>query len=273
MFEHITMERPCTATCWTPVICATCHRRKAPVGRSVAMESTNGSCNDSCSGYYGKPDPPHLWSEHDSDRAYVDAEGWKAHVAGCDLCRIAEPSGPSESLGTTLSTPDLIRDQLSILRDLYVKAEKAVKEDDLLPGGQVEAGRHGVVEGIVRCAHHLFGFASERIVTHGEDPEKLMLRAFTFEDAIRFVESKHAHVYAGQAYLLDELRAELARLRRGGERGEDPEKLIGGTRAVLFRGEKIINTEDGHWGPCKNANHNDSQEGPCARDWVERVRT
>lgn len=24
----------------------------------------------------------------------------------------------------------------------------------------------------------------------------------------------------------------------------------------------------GHWGPCTNPNHNDSQEGPCERQWI-----
>lgn len=28
----------------------------------------------------------HLWNEHDSDRHYADPEGWKQHVATCEVC-------------------------------------------------------------------------------------------------------------------------------------------------------------------------------------------
>lgn len=29
----------------------------------------------------------HLWDEHDSDRHYIDPEGWKEHVATCRVCK------------------------------------------------------------------------------------------------------------------------------------------------------------------------------------------
>lgn len=77
----------CTAKCWARVTCATCHRSKWPVGRSMPMEVTGGFCDRECAGYYQDPQPPHLFSEHDNDRAYTDLLGWEIHVANCEQCR------------------------------------------------------------------------------------------------------------------------------------------------------------------------------------------
>lgn len=69
----------CSPDCWRVVQCKVCIRRKAPRGRSVATEAASGYCTSDCSGYYTAPQPPHLWSENDPDRAYFDKE-WKPPV-------------------------------------------------------------------------------------------------------------------------------------------------------------------------------------------------
>lgn len=77
----------CDAKCWTPVTCARCHLRKAPIGRSVPLEAANGYCDRECSGYREEPKAPHLWSVHDETRQYDDLYGWEEHVANCEECR------------------------------------------------------------------------------------------------------------------------------------------------------------------------------------------
>jgi hypothetical protein len=49
----------CTAACWTPVRCATCGKTKAPIGRSVPLDSY--LCDSDCPGWRALPFPPHLW--------------------------------------------------------------------------------------------------------------------------------------------------------------------------------------------------------------------
>lgn len=51
---------------WTPdpvvqVVCTTCHRTKAPRGRSVPMAMAGSLCDSDCSGYYKPPDPDCRW--------------------------------------------------------------------------------------------------------------------------------------------------------------------------------------------------------------------
>lgn len=41
--------------------CDVCHRRKAPLGRSVPMEMANGLCDSDCPGYYQGTYPSSYW--------------------------------------------------------------------------------------------------------------------------------------------------------------------------------------------------------------------
>lgn len=43
------------------VECRTCGMRKAPRGRSVALEAANGHCGFDCPGYPEEPQPEQLW--------------------------------------------------------------------------------------------------------------------------------------------------------------------------------------------------------------------
>ena len=43
----------CTIDCIAHQVCVVCRRRKAPRGRSVPLEMTNGLCTDACEGYRG----------------------------------------------------------------------------------------------------------------------------------------------------------------------------------------------------------------------------
>jgi hypothetical protein len=77
----------CNEKCWTRADCPVCGRELPPRGRSVPLEmslATSQCCENAVSddGY-----ARHLWDIHDSDRAYVDPEGWKIHVAGCKNCK------------------------------------------------------------------------------------------------------------------------------------------------------------------------------------------
>jgi hypothetical protein len=80
----ITPPVSCTPACWTPVTCPQCGRSVPPRGRSVPLEMSPPAC---CSDLPPKANPRHLWTIHDSDRAYTDPTGWAEHVAGCDQCR------------------------------------------------------------------------------------------------------------------------------------------------------------------------------------------
>lgn len=51
----------CTKQCEAMPECATCGRRKSPVGRSVPMEAANGYCDWECPGYAQEPRAGHLW--------------------------------------------------------------------------------------------------------------------------------------------------------------------------------------------------------------------
>ena len=43
------------------VACRTCGKTKAPVGRSVALETATSYCDDDCPGYRQEPKPDPLW--------------------------------------------------------------------------------------------------------------------------------------------------------------------------------------------------------------------
>ena len=60
----------CTEACASMPQCTTCHRHKAPRGRSVPLESSSGYCDDDCLGYNEAPLPGHLWPEE-----------WREHAA------------------------------------------------------------------------------------------------------------------------------------------------------------------------------------------------
>jgi hypothetical protein len=53
----------CTENCWHPVTCRVCGKRKAPRGRSVALEAGSGLCGYDCLGYWSDPSPGRLWPE------------------------------------------------------------------------------------------------------------------------------------------------------------------------------------------------------------------
>jgi hypothetical protein len=80
------VEAGCDAKCWRQVRCAVCLHRKQPRGRSVPPEAANSYCDHDCPGYDQEPVPPHLWDEHDSNRAYSDPAGWAAHMGVCEMC-------------------------------------------------------------------------------------------------------------------------------------------------------------------------------------------
>lgn len=63
------VSRDCDASCEARQACVVCHRRKAPLGRSVAAEMAGGLCDHDCGGYYKDPKPGHLWpGELERDR-------------------------------------------------------------------------------------------------------------------------------------------------------------------------------------------------------------
>ncbi len=49
------------------VICAVCHKRKAPRGRSAPMEMANSLCNFECPGYNLEPKVGSLWPGETSE--------------------------------------------------------------------------------------------------------------------------------------------------------------------------------------------------------------
>lgn len=51
----------CTIECERAPDCATCRKRKKPVGRSAPMEMANALCDSDCPGYREEPTPGHLW--------------------------------------------------------------------------------------------------------------------------------------------------------------------------------------------------------------------
>lgn len=55
------MTGSCTIECERMPTCTTCGLRKAPYGRSVALEAANGYCGHDCAGYYSEPRAGHLW--------------------------------------------------------------------------------------------------------------------------------------------------------------------------------------------------------------------
>lgn len=59
------MTDDCTEKCRTPVTCATCQRRKKPIGRDVAPAANGDLCASECTGYREDPYPPHLWPGED----------------------------------------------------------------------------------------------------------------------------------------------------------------------------------------------------------------
>lgn len=64
----------CTVQCVADQECTVCHRRKAPVGRSVPAECGGGYCTGDCHGYYADPKPGHLWPcEWPSERAAIES--------------------------------------------------------------------------------------------------------------------------------------------------------------------------------------------------------
>lgn len=76
------MAMPCTELCWTAVKCPACERTLPPRGRSAPWEMHTSECPE-CEKTIN---PRHLWNEHDSDRAYFDAEGWDNHLDECVRC-------------------------------------------------------------------------------------------------------------------------------------------------------------------------------------------
>lgn len=57
----------CTPDCVARQICATCNRRKAPLGRSVPTEMGSMLCDHDCPGYQLAPKPGHLWPGEDTE--------------------------------------------------------------------------------------------------------------------------------------------------------------------------------------------------------------
>jgi hypothetical protein len=57
----VSATRECTETCVATQVCQRCKRRKAPRGRSVAMEMQGALCDYDCTGYREDPQPGHLW--------------------------------------------------------------------------------------------------------------------------------------------------------------------------------------------------------------------
>jgi hypothetical protein len=57
----LNVAEDCNEECERRAECLTCHREKAPVGRSVPMEAANGYCTDECTGYREDPTVGHLW--------------------------------------------------------------------------------------------------------------------------------------------------------------------------------------------------------------------
>ena len=51
----------CTEACEVWPHCATCGKRKAPLGRSLPLEMCNGYCGYDCPGYRQDPKPGHLF--------------------------------------------------------------------------------------------------------------------------------------------------------------------------------------------------------------------
>ncbi len=81
------MSQPiCTERCWTAVPCPECGNSLPPRGRSVPLEMNTPMC---CEKHARDPtiNPRHSWDIHDSERSYMDPEGWKAHLAECAECR------------------------------------------------------------------------------------------------------------------------------------------------------------------------------------------
>ena len=78
----------CTPDCWTPVECVVCVRPCSPIGRSASLEAAGGYCDphEPCDPSQVGTRRRHLWGEHDAVRAYLDPEGWAAHVAECEPC-------------------------------------------------------------------------------------------------------------------------------------------------------------------------------------------
>ncbi len=62
--------KDCTIECELMPQCAACGQRKAPRGRSVPMEASNGYCDHECPGYGLIPMPGHLWP---GELAAIDA--------------------------------------------------------------------------------------------------------------------------------------------------------------------------------------------------------
>lgn len=73
----------CTAECWTPMECTQCGGHIPPRGRSAPPEMYLDCCINRQNIADNKR---HMWSEHDSDRHYFDPEGWKQHLATCEVC-------------------------------------------------------------------------------------------------------------------------------------------------------------------------------------------
>ena len=60
------------------VYCVRCGNRKAPLGRSVALEQINSLCSYECTGYFQEPFIGSLWpGETEEEFGYqVGAHGW-----------------------------------------------------------------------------------------------------------------------------------------------------------------------------------------------------
>ncbi len=57
----MTVTINCTSKCEAMPACAVCRRRRAPQGRSIALEMHGSLCDDDCEGYRKEPTAGHLW--------------------------------------------------------------------------------------------------------------------------------------------------------------------------------------------------------------------
>ena len=61
------MTFSCREECWSQPKCLTCGLPKAPRGRSVPLEMSNGMCDHECQGYGQDPKPGHAWSREQAE--------------------------------------------------------------------------------------------------------------------------------------------------------------------------------------------------------------
>lgn len=87
---------PCTEACEVWPECSTCHRIKAPRGRSLPLEMCGGYCDHDCAGYLDVPTPGHLFPGELARKAVTRMDGgsWETDecihglgpVTACVIC-------------------------------------------------------------------------------------------------------------------------------------------------------------------------------------------